>query len=309
MDTSFADPEYGFDADLIVEDDAHRLERLAPLMQQMLDADDELGAVIKRKSALIKRMPDGANLFQQFANNARRKTTVRKHFAKLFERQPQRKAACEHLSASRRSRVSRKDLVGRSQTPSPIFAVLDFKVGALSTSIKAMSGQNIRMVKAFHKGLDDDGAPYGSETPIDSHRTNLITGGAMPDGSTFLCHGVDVDITALDRSEMNAADLRVFGEAQLRWSVGNGAQSVQLTRAAECPPTRGVVTAAGGGDELGVRFTGTPFRSQTPLFSLRAGEKGHEMQIEFPDPSIELVKACRVRVILVGRHFQRMAGR
>lgn len=300
--------DYGFDADLIVEDDAHQIERLAPLMAEIFDNDEELGAVIKQKSSLIRRLPNGGNLLANFAANTRRKAKAKTFFQRLAARQPQRKAACEHLNVSTRTRVTRKDLVGRSQTPSPIYAVLDFKDGALSDSIKAMSGQNIRMVKAFHKGIDDDGAPYGSDTPIDSHRTNMITGGALPDGSTFLCHGVDVDITALDRSEMNPSDLRIIGDALLRWSVGNGAQGVQLTRVAECPPTRGVVMAAGGGDERGVRFGGTPFRSKTPLFSLKGGEKGHELQVEFPDPALELVKACRVRFTLVGRHFQRMAG-
>lgn len=301
--------EYGLDADLIVEDDAHRIERLDPLMREIREGDAELGAVVKKNAGLIKRLPNGNALLAQFANNARRKARAGIMWDQLIQRQPQRKSACEHLNVSSRARVSRKDLVGRTQTPSPIYAVLDFRLGPLSNSIKAMSGQNIRMVKAFHKGIDDDGAPYGSDTPIDSHRTNLITGGAMPDGSTFLCHGIDVDVTTTDRSEINPSDLRVFGDALLRWSVGNGAQSVQLCRIAEAPPTRGVVTAAGAGDELGVRFTGMAFRSKTPLFSLKAGEKGHEMQIEFPDPALDLVKSCRLRINLVGRHFQRMQGK
>ena len=70
----------------------------------------------------------------------------------------------------------------------------------------------------------------------------------------------------------------------------------------------GIITAAGGGNELGVRFAGPPFRSKTPLLTLKGGEKGHELQLEFPDPSLELQQAYHVRVSLVGKYYQRPSG-
>ena len=163
-------------------------------------------------------------------------------------------------------------------------------------------------VKAFHKGIDDEGGAYGIDVPIDRHRTNLITGGALPDGNTFIGHGIEIDVQAADRSEPNAADLRIIGEALVRWGDRNGSSMISLARVAECPPTTGVLTAAGGGNELGVRFSGPPFRSSTPLFSLKGGEKGHEMQLEFPDPNLELTKAYNVRISLRGKHYQKPTG-
>lgn len=299
-----------YDPYIVIEDDADLFEAIGPLIEEIEADEDELGAFLVKNKAAIKNVKGGPALFRRWQNKAGKQKQVQRLVRKVVRKQPVRRQVCASHYMPKNSRVTKKDLLGRSKTPAPIFAVLDFNDGALSDSIRAMSGQNIRMVKAFHKGIDDDGSPYGSATPIDDHRTNLISGGALPDGSTFVCNGVDVDITTQDRTEMNPADLRLLGDAQLRWSVGNGAFIVQLTRVAECPPTGGVITAAGGGDERGVRFTGVPFRSKTvPLFSLKGGEKGHEMQIEFPDPALELVKKCRMRILLRGEHYQRMGGR
>ena len=97
-------------------------------------------------------------------------------------------------------------------------------------------------------------------------------------------------------------------KALVRWGDRNGSSMISLARIAECPPTTGVLTAAGGGNELGVRFAGPSFRSSAPLFSLKGGEKGHEMQLEFPDPSLELTKSYNLRISLRGKHYQRPTG-
>ncbi len=301
--------EYHPDPYLIIEDDADLIERLGPLWDEIQRDEDELGAFLLKNKATVKKAPNGPRIIQQWQRKLNNQKRAGVLVRKVAKKQPVRRQVCASHYMPKAARVTKADVIGRSKTPAPVFAVLDFDDGPLTTSIRAMSGQTIRMVKAFHKGIDDDGGPYGSDTPIDDHRTNLISGGAMPDGSTFICHGVDVDLTTQDRTEMNPADLRLLGDAQLRWSVGNGALVVQLTRVADCPPTGGVITAAGGGDERGVRFTGRPFRSKSALFTLKGGEKGHEMQIEFPDPTLELVKKCRMRIMLRGEHYQRMGGR
>ncbi len=306
MDTDF----YAPDLTLIVEADQADMDRLAQAMDQ-LDADSEdLGDLAAQFAPMLQKMPGNRGV--AVARKVKRANKGRQRMSRIMRRMLQRKQArmqaCQAHKVPRRSPVTREDVVGRVQTPTPLYAVLTLKQGVLSDSIRSMSGQAVRSLKAFHKGIDDPGSSYGSDVPIDRHRTNLITGGALPDGNTFIGHGIEIDVQAADRSEPNAADLRVIGEALVRWGDRNGSSMISLARIAECPPTTGILTAAGGGNELGVRFAGPPFRSPTPLFSLKGGEKGHEMQLEFPDPDLELTKAYNIRISLRGKHYQKPTG-
>lgn len=305
MDADLYDP----DLTLIVEADQADLDRLEQALARVGHDADELGALADQFAPMLSKLGNkgvvaSKKLKQAKANQA----TVRRLFNRLARRKPARTQACNAYKLPRRSPITQKDIVGRVQTPTPLFAVLSLLAGELSDSIRAMSGQSQRGIKAFHKGIDDEGKPYGTDVPIDRHRTNLITGGALPDGHTFIGHGIEIDIQAADRSEPNTADLRIIGEALVRWGDRNGSNMVSLARVAECPPTTGVLTAAGGGNEVGVRFAGPPFRSATPLFSLKGGERGHEMQIEFPDPTLELTKAYNIRVSLRGKYYQQPSG-
>lgn len=301
--------DYDPDLTLIVEADQEDLDRLEQLAGEMEEDAEELGAVLPRFAPLLRKMgPSGATVAKPLNKINQNRNRMRTVLSRLKKRTPARTQACKAAKVPQRAPITRKDIVGRVQTPTPLYAVLAFKVGALTLSIRGMSGQNVRAVKAFHKGIDDDGGAYGIDTPIDRHRTNLITGGALPDGHTFIGHGIEVEIQAADRGEVNSADLRILGEALLRWGDRNGSNMVSLARVAECPPTTGIITAAGGGAELGVRFAGPPFRSKTPLFTLKGGEKGHEMQIEFPDPALELQQAYHLRINLIGKYYQRPTG-
>ena len=303
------DTEYDPDLAMILEADQADIDRIERIIAEMDDDAEELGAVLPQFQPLLRKLgPKAAAVVNPIKKTNASRAKLTQAVSRLKARQPARVQACKTWQVPRRSLITQKDLLGRVQTPTPLFAVLTFKQGALSLSIRAMSGQNVRAVKAFHKGIDDDGAPYGIDVPIDRHRTNLITGGALPDGHTFIGHGIDVEIQAVDRGEVNAADLRIIGEALVRWGERNGSNMVSLARVAECPPTTGIITAAGGGNELGVRFAGPPFRSKTPLFTLKGGEKGHELQLEFPDPNLELQQAYNVRISLIGKYYQRPTG-
>jgi len=304
------DPEnYDPDLTLIVEADQADLDRLEQVIRQAAHDEEELGAIAAQYTPMFKKLgPKGQLAASKLKKAQFNQSNIRSLFGRLAKRKPARVQACKAYKLPRRSPITQADIRGRVQTPTPLYAVLSLRQGALNDSIRAMSGQNQRAIKAFHKGIDDDGAPYGIDVPIDRHRTNLITGGALPDGHTFIGHGIEIDVQSADRSEPNAADLRIIGEALVRWGDRNGSNMVSFARVAECPPTTGVLTAAGGGDELGVRFAGPPFRSASPLFSLKGGEKGHEMQLEFPDPSLELTKAYNVRISLRGKHYQQPTG-
>ena len=302
------DTDYEPDITLIVHQDQEDLDRLDDAMAEIEQEEEELGAFPQNLPphirAMMKKSGVQSRLKRAKVNRARMRNLMRR----LKRRKPARMQACKTYAVPRRSPITSKDLAGRVQTPTPLYAVATFKQGPLSTSIRGMSGQNVRSVKMFHKGIDDDGGAYGIDTPIDRHRTNLITGGALPDGHTFIGHGIEIEIQAVDRSEVNVSDLRILGDALVRWGDRNGSNMVSMARVAECPPTSGIITAAGGGNELGVRFAGPPFRSKTPLLTLKGGEKGHELQLEFPDPSLELQQAYHVRVSLVGKYYQRPSG-
>jgi len=303
------DHEYDPDLTLIVEADQKDLDRLARIVAEMEEDAEELGRVIPQFQPLMKKYgAQAATVVAPIKKVEANRVKLTQAVKRLMQREPARVQACKAWQVPRRSPITQKDIAGRVATPTPLYAVLTFKQGALALSIRSMSGQNVRAVKAFHKGIDDDGAPYGLDVPIDRHRTNLITGGALPDGHTFIGHGIDVEIQAVDRGEVNAADLRIIGEALVRWGDRNGSNMVSLARIAECPPTTGIITAAGGGNELGVRFAGPPFRSKTPMFTLKGGEKGHELQLEFPDPNLELQQAYNVRISLIGKYYQRPTG-
>ena len=306
MDTDY-DPDP--DLSLIVEADQRDFDRIAHILAAMAQDADDLGAVLPQVQPLLKRLgPQAAAVVAPLKKAEANRAKLVQLMTRIQQREPARVQACKAWAVPRRSPITQKDLAGRVPTPTPLYAVLTFKVGPLSLSIRSMSGQNVRAVKAFHKGIDDDGAPYGIDVPIDRHRTNLITGGALPDGHTFIGYGIEVEVQAVDRGEVNAADLRIFGEALVRWGDRNGSNMVSFARVAECPPTTGIITAAGGGNELGVRFAGPPFRSKTTLLTLKGGEKGHELQLEFPDPDLELQQAYNVRVSLMGKYYQRPTG-
>jgi hypothetical protein len=303
------DHEYDPDLTLIVEADQKDLERMARVLADMEDESEQLGQLMPKLQPLIKKLgPQAAAVIAPIKKAEANRVKLTQAMNRLLQREPARVQACKAWAVPRRSPITQKDLAGRVPTPTPLYAVMTFKVGPLSLSIRSMSGQNVRAVKAFHKGIDDDGAPYGIDVPIDRHRTNLITGGALPDGHTFIGHGIEVEVQAVDRGEVNAADLRIIGEALVRWGDRNGSNMVSFARVAECPPTTGIITAAGGGNELGVRFAGPPFRSKTTLLTLKGGEKGHELQLEFPDPDLELQQAYNVRVSLMGKYYQRPTG-
>jgi hypothetical protein len=303
------DTEYDPDITLIVEADQKDLDRLDHIIAEMEGDAEDLGQILPQFTPMLKKLgPQAAAVINPIKKAEANRVKLTQLMNRIKQRQPARTQACNAWKVSRRSPITQKDLVGRVPTPTPLYAVLTLKEGPLSLSIRAMSGQNVRAIKAFHKGIDDDGAPYGIDVPIDRHRTNLITGGALPDGHTFIGHGIEIEIQAVDRGEVNAADLRLIGEALVRWGDRNGSNMVSFARVAECPPTTGIITAAGGGNELGVRFAGPPFRSKTHLLSLKGGEKGHEMQIEFPDPNLELQQAYNMRISLTGKYYQRPSG-
>jgi len=301
------------DLTIIGSADNDDLEAIAAMLDQALEDDEELGALKKKitSSGVINRAANPEAIRALFNRDTRNRTQMFRRLRRLVARNKNRAIACKAhgINAGRRKKITAKDVVGRVLTPTPVFAEIDLKAGALSDTIKGMTGQSVRYIKVFHKGIDDDGAPYGSEVPIDLHRTNLITSGALPDGHVFIGHRIEIEVTNQDRSEVDPADLRIVGEAMVRWGDRNGSSMVDIGLVRQCPATRGIVVAAGnGGAALGVRFGGAPMHSQTPFMSLLGGEKGHEMRLEFPDPSLELGKKLKLRVSLYGKHYQRPSG-
>ncbi|MEZ4437354.1 MAG: hypothetical protein R3F65_33590, partial [bacterium] len=214
--------DYEHDIAMILEQDQEDMDRLEEVAAAMEADEEELGAVLPQFQALARKLgPRGAAVAKPLkrarANRARFSQLVKR----LKRRKPARVQACKTYTVPRRQPITAKDIAGRVSTPTPLYAVVSFKQGALSTSIRGMSGQNVRSVKMFHKGIDDDGGAYGIDTPIDRHRTNLITGGALPDGHTFIGHGIEIEVQAVDRSEVNVSDLRILGDALVRWGDRN----------------------------------------------------------------------------------------
>ncbi|MEZ4437318.1 MAG: hypothetical protein R3F65_33410, partial [bacterium] len=128
------------------------------LEAEMADTAAELGAMLPQFQPLLKKFgPRAAAVAQPLRRAQANQAKFSQLVKRLKQRKPTRVQACRMYQTPRRAPITAKDLAGRVSTPTPVFAVVSFKQGPLSTSIRGMSGQNVRAVKLFHKGIDDDG--------------------------------------------------------------------------------------------------------------------------------------------------------
>ncbi|MCB9527838.1 MAG: hypothetical protein H6701_05470 [Myxococcales bacterium] len=172
----------------------------------------------------------------------------------------------------------------------PLFARFKLSAGKISLSMKGKHKPGGFVI--FDKGDGDAGDTWGWGTDsITRYHTNLNKEGVLPDGSWFEALGVTLDVQAADGGEVEAADLRIIGDAFAWWTQNQGQSAIPLVHLQRMPPLHRLEQTNGSEAATSVAFVGAPFIQQEPIFRMRAGEKGHGLVVRWPDETKELAQA------------------
>lgn len=189
-----------------------------------------------------------------------------------------------------------------------------FQSGALSKTF-ARTGLD-KKLRLFDRGRGEDRVSWGyADGTIDAHASDLLREGTLRPGAVFEGYGFGFAVVQVNGSPAVAKDLEILGRGLVRWTEQNDTHKIDHRLIKYCPMPGGVDQNDAGGAASGARFVGEPYLNNNPILRLRgqtpkaAADKGHALELEWEDATLELTADYYLYAYLLGEHLQAPGGK